>query len=205
MIEELDAFKSVLFKNKIKYTFKNDLIRFVINKKEIYVSNVGITFFNVGKLTKLINKISPTEIISFGTEAGLKNQKIGEVIVSNNVVCADLDLTNFNYKDGTIDKKKNKVIGPLMCSGSHFLSSKKEKENLKKRFKGVSTFDMETYIIYTVCREYNIPFMAMKAISDNGEKDPSISFEKNLNKASIASSKFVLNFIKNKSIKSLLK
>jgi len=204
MNEELDAFRSVLDKDKIKYTIKNDLIKFLLNKKEVFVANIGITFFNIGKLTKLIVQIKPSEIISFGTEAGLAKQKIGDVIVSNNVKCADLDLINFGYLDGTIDKHKDKVFGPLMVSGSHFMSSKKEKENLKNRFKGASTFDMETYAIYRVCKEYNIPYVSMKAISDNGEKDPSSSFEKNLAKATISSTKYILNFIKNKSIKSLL-
>jgi len=196
MNEELDAFKSVLVKNKIKHTFKNNLIRFNLNKKEIYVSTIGITFFNIAKLTKLINSIKPNEIISFGTCAGLGKQKIGDVIVSNNVKCADLDLTNFGYLDGTTNKKKDRVKGPLMISGSHFLSSKKEKENIKKRFKGASTFDMETYMIYCVAKEYNIPYVSMKAISDNGEKDPSSSFEKNLVKATISSSKSVFSYIK---------
>lgn len=205
MKEELDSFKTVLLSKKIKYCYKNDIYKFNLNKKEIYVTNIGITFFNVANFTKLINKIKPSEIISFGTSAGLNNQKIGEVIISNNVVCSDLDLSNFGYLDGSIDKKKDKVFGPLMCSGSHFMSSKEDKNNLKKRFKGVATFDMETYMLYCVCKNYQIPYISMKAISDNGEKDPSSSFEKNLNKATTESSKYILNFIKTKSIKSLLK
>lgn len=204
MNEELIPFVDALKEKKIKYTKVDNIYKFNLNEKTCYASTIGITFFNVAKLTKLINKIKPTEIILFGTQAGLNKQKIGDVIVSNNVICSDLDLVNFGYIDGTIDKKKTKAYGPLMCSGSHFMSTKLDKENLKKRFKGVSTFDMETYMIYRVCLEYDVPFMSMKGISDNGEHHPNDSFEKNLYKAALASSKYAINFIIKKSIKSLL-
>ncbi len=165
---------------------------------------VGITYFNIGRLAKLDVPNHYDEVICIGTLAGIADQPIGEVVVSNNCVCNDLYLSNFGYIDGTVSKQPRRTVGPLMVSGSKFLADKKEKKAVKQRFPGAYTFDMETFIFTEFFRTFDIPFICMKAVSDNGEEEPEGSFEENVTFVSSISAIYALSFIEKSSVKNLL-
>lgn len=209
MPEELEGFRQALVFLQIPYVAQCSR-KYGYFYTFTYAGNcctavaVGITYFNIGRLAKLDVPNHYDEVICFGTLAGIADQPIGEVVVSNNVVCNDLYLSNFGYIDGTVRKCPVRSIGPLMVSGSKFLSDKKEKKAVKQRFPGAYTFDMETFIFTEFFRTLDVPFICMKAVSDNGEEEPEGSFEENVTFVSSISAVYALSFIEKSSVRNLL-
>ena len=64
-------------------------------------------------------------------------------------------------------------------SGSSSLSSTVEKEKIKNRFKGAVSFDMETFMWSRIYEVYDVPFLSIRGVSDNGEESPEGSYLEN--------------------------
>lgn len=86
----------------------------------------------------------------------------------------------------TIDKKtleafhirKPKVYIGTIASGDQFISAKKIKNNLLKKYPETKAVEMEGAAIAQVCFEYKIPFAAARIISDKAKHRADINYEK---------------------------
>lgn len=194
MEEELEGFRIALDNEGYSYCSSYEdgfkILSFSINGTKCVAINAGITFFNVGRLSRFIESFTPEQVVNFGTCAGIKDQSKGSIIMTQRTVCNDLDLTNFGYLDGTTLKKRISKIEdqPLIVSGSKFLASDKEKEKVLKRFPDAVAFDMESFMYDCLCREYGIPLLIVRAVSDSGDEEAEGSFEENVVKVSAISS-----------------
>ena len=156
------------------------------------VMKAGVTFFNVINIDS-----SPyDEVINFGTCASLSDKyKLFDVIVSNNVRCADLNLTQFEYVDGTLYKYNlpDNLIGPVIVSGSSFLDNERDRQKLVKRF-GAVVYDMESFMYSRLCPN----FLSVRAVSDGGSTE---EYNKNTEIASLKSFEYAINIVFTSTIK----
>ncbi|MDF7669780.1 5'-methylthioadenosine/S-adenosylhomocysteine nucleosidase [Orbaceae bacterium ESL0721] len=170
----------------------------------------------------LLNNYSVDAVINTGSAGGLSTQlNIGDIVVSSDVFYHDVDLTAFGYKAGqmsgcpaafeadtyyqSVAKESinlqgvNAVIGSI-GSGDAFINGKEQLANIKNTFPNAVAVEMEAAAIGHVCWLSVIPFVVVRAISDNGDNESAIDFKEFLALAAKQSSKVVesmLNIIVN--------
>jgi nucleoside phosphorylase len=157
----------------------------------------GVTMLKTYQLYPMLLLEKVDEVIQVGTCAGLKQQPIGTVIHAKTFFNHDLDLTAFGRPQGWLWKEQVQVIKPVLVSGSKFLSSKVEAEKVVALY-DADGFDMESFGFYTICRDQNIPFSSIRAVSDNGEHHANKTFEDHLRFASTQAASYTLTYLLNK-------
>ena len=217
MEEEITKLKEVM---KINQTMEISDFIFYIGK--IYDKDVILAKSNEGKVNSAI--CTQTMILNFKLSciinvgvAGSLTEKldVGGIAISSSTVEFDLDTTALGYELGyafglnkvyvECDKnlynkiydiassEYNTVIGTILSSDK-FVSDDNLKKELKDKFKEAVAVDMETASISHVCKINNIPFCAIRAISDNTK---AIEYKEFLNIATKNLYNVVINYIKN--------
>ncbi len=191
LIEKLTD-KEEIFCGALKYA------KGKLNGKEIVVCKCG-----VGKVASstaaalMIEKFKPDSLINIGVAGGVKPLRQGDIVIANKTVQHDYDGTADGLKLGQIhgfdsvyfDCDENLVkniekiakargfsykIGTV-ATGDCFVSSKDKSNAIAKTFDAIA-FDMESGAINQLCTVQNIPFVALRAISDNGDDEAVKSF-----------------------------
>lgn len=217
MEEEITKLKEMM---EIYTQKKISNIEFYIGK--IYEKDIVLARSNEGKVNSaictqtLILNFNVSQIINVGVAGGISPKlEIGGVAISKDTVEFDLDTTALGYKLGytfgiesvyvecekniyekiyNISKKQfNTVIGTIGSSDT-FISNENKKEFLKNNFNNLIAVDMETASINHVCKINNVPFCAIRAISDITK---SIEYREFINIAINNLTKVILNYIKN--------
>ena len=83
----------------------------------------------------------------------------------------------------------------LICSGDSFINSEEKIAQIKADFPNVTAVEMEATAIAQVCHAFDVPFVVVRAISDAGDGEASMSFEEFLPLAAKQSSALVLGMI----------
>lgn len=189
-----------------------------INGKKIALlqSGIGKVAAAIGT-TALLQIAQPDVVINTGSAGGItKGLKVGDIMISDETRYHDVDVTAFGYEKGQLpanpatflsDKKladlayqiaeeqEQSVKRGLICSGDSFISSEEKIAQIKTDFPNVAAVEMEATAIAQVCHAFNIPFVVVRAISDAGDGEASISFEEFLPLAAKQSSTLVLGMI----------
>lgn len=179
----------------------------------------GIGKVNAALTTSvIIERFAPDYVINTGSAGGLKaGIQIGDVVVGNEVAHHDVDATVFGYVPGQvpqlpprffanqhlIDAAKQaaqvftgaEIHTGLIVSGDQFIGTAEQNRLIKENFADVVAVEMEAAAIAQTCHQLNVPFVIIRAISDNGDVNASISFDQFLQRAAIHSAKMVLNLI----------
>lgn len=164
----------------------------------------------------LIIKERPTEMISLGVAGGFRDLNIGEAAVAISLVQHDVDTTALGDPLGflsgldTVEIKTDKAVGEGLYSaaekagisvryckfatGDQFVVSSRIKQ-IKKDF-DADVFEMEGGAIAQACYRANIPFGAVRVISDNG--DAQADYEVFKFEAADKSMKIISEYLKNK-------
>lgn len=124
-------------------------------------------------------------VINVGFAGGTKETKLGDIIIGNNFVYGDVDLSNggFGYEYGQMANcprvfsteikiqnidKLNCYYGD-MCTCDSFTTSSDIVDNLQNNYfndLSIRCFDMESAAFAQACYNYSIPFIAIRSISD---------------------------------------
>ncbi|NUE66767.1 5'-methylthioadenosine/adenosylhomocysteine nucleosidase [Snodgrassella sp. ESL0253] len=179
----------------------------------------GIGKVNAALTTSvIIERFAPDYVINTGSAGGLKaGIQIGDVVVGNEVAHHDVDVTVFGYVPGQvpqlpprffadqhlIDAAKQaaqvftgaEIHTGLIVSGDQFIGTAEQNRFIKENFADVVAVEMEAAAIAQTCHQLNVPFVIIRAISDNGDANASISFEQFLQQAAIHSAKMIINLI----------
>ena len=89
---------------------------------------------------------------------------------------------------------KEKIVFGRTMTGEMFIDQEKRHE-IKARFQPL-TVDMETAAIAHVCYVNEVPFVAVRTISDTEEESGEGNFEQNCNRASERSAEFIREILK---------
>jgi adenosylhomocysteine nucleosidase len=170
------------------------------------LSGVGRTNTSINA-TLIIDHFKPSEIINIGTAGGLlQKQKILDVVIPEDVVAVDIDLTALGFEYGSVmgapkaystdDKMRAKLSlnngltmhGGTVGSSEAFICKPEQVAEIHRRFgeNRVACVEMEAFSIAVACHRFGIPFAVIRSLSDvpaHGEGNE-LNFNEFLQKAS---------------------
>jgi len=177
--------------------------------KDVVLVRCGIGKVNAAFCTQiLIDTFKVNVIINTGV-AGAMNDKLNilDVVVSDDVLYHDFDVTGFGYKIGEIPRmdssvfkadeklvniavkaaesilQNERVFRGRVVSGDVFVSSAELKEKINKEFSAYCT-EMEGAAIGHVSYLNNTPFVIIRAMSDKADGSAHSNFNEFVEKAS---------------------
>ena len=189
-----------------------------INGKAVALlqSGIGKVAAAIGTAA-LLQLTKPDAVLNTGSAGGVaRGLKVGDIVISDETRYHDVDVTAFGYEKGQLpanpaaflsDKKladlAEKVAQEqgqlvkrgLICSGDSFINSEQKIAQIKADFPNVTAVEMEATAIAQVCHAFNVPFVVVRAISDAGDGEASLSFEEFLPLAAKQSSALVLGML----------
>lgn len=211
--EYLPFVEDVKIYNPKKYDYYGkDAITFNIDDNEIICILCGIGKVNAATAAAFLADRCDI-ILNYGLSGGISRVRRGEISLPDKYLEHDFDLTVIGYKPCekprqeyiySADQKLlslakelfSGVVGTAVC-GDRFVSSDKDRRFLKDTFNAVSC-DMETGAIASVCHLADIPFMAIRRISDDAGDEAVESYnDMNKNEGETLSQLFIkyLNFV----------
>lgn len=217
MDEEKAEIEKLISNKEIK---KINNLKFIIGKikdKNIVLVQCGVGKVNAARTTqKLIDKFNITTIINVGVAGAINsNLKIGDVIIAKKVIQHDFDITAFGHNKGYItdvgegiesdknllekvkeirqDNSYKTKIG-IIATGDIFCTDIKMKEKINNKF-NADVVDMECGAIAQVSFLENIPFLAIRSVSDIPNGDNAKTFDENLKIASKIASEVLYNIL----------
>lgn len=160
-----------------------------VGKNQVVICNCFEGKVNAAVGTQLlISKFNVDIVINIGVAGGVsKELNICDLVVATSAVEFDLDTTVLGYEQGyvfglqrvdmecdnDISLKLNSIASKYgntrfgkIASSDKFISDTSITEMLDKKFSAIAV-DMETASICHVCNLNNVPFGAIRAISDN--------------------------------------
>lgn len=173
--------------------------KFDSDKKIILVKS-GIGKVNMASCAQhLIDKFDVDVLINLGVGGAINNKlKIGDLVIAKDLVQYDFDLSAFKYQIGFIpdiekkffdaDKKilelaekfcseqeknmdnENNIYFGRIASGDKFICDQKDKEFIRKNF-DADCVEMEGAAAAQVAFLNNIPFAAIRVISDSANSN----------------------------------
>ena len=187
--------------------------------KEVVVCRCGIgKVFSSTATALMIEKFAPVAIINIGVAGGAKPLCQGDIVVSKRTVQHDYDGTADGLKMGqvhgfdsqyfncdenlvnaiskVIDEFGYSYIVGTVATGDCFVSDNAKSSFIAKTF-DANAFDMESGAINQVCNVQNVPFVALRAISDNGDDSAMKSFYEFVTEAATRSISIISKYIQN--------
>ena len=177
----------------------------------VYAVHCGIGKVNSASATMYLYSLGCDTILSYGYSGGISGVKKGDVVICNQFLEHDFDLTCLGYKicekpgqeyiyDADIGLVElfreicpEAKIG-MAVSGDCFVNSNILREKLKTEF-GAMSCDMETAAIASVCRQTGMAFSAVRQISDDAGDDANASYSEVAYSGNIAPADIVLKLI----------
>ncbi len=187
---EYDPFRKVAseFNPEEFTTLTNNCIRFNFNDKiQVVAMECGIGKVNAAIAALwLINEEKVDAILNVGLSGAVQNVQRNFIVAGTEYMECDFDLTAIGYdlgvkpQDVYIYKADEKLVSfAEKCSvdyfgklgtGDIFLADSALKAKFRDTF-GICSFDMETGAIAAVCHKAQIPFLAIRKISDDCDEN----------------------------------
>ena len=167
-------------------------ITFELNDATVICINCGIGKVNAAAVASALASLNCDAILNFGLSGGISGASRGGLFVPDKFLEHDFDLTVLGYKPCEkprqkfiyeVDAELESIFKSVACTdfggtavcGDRFISSKKDSDFLKETF-FATTCDMETAAIASVCDMADIPFAALRRISDDAGDSASDSY-----------------------------
>ncbi len=180
-------------------------------KAEVYSLLCGIGMVNAAAAAAHFKTLGCDIILNYGLSGGISGIKRNELTLGTQFVEHDFDLTGIGYKlcekpnqeyVYNSDEKLNALFKAMVpnvklgtaVSGDSFICDNAVKQRLTESF-GAMSCDMETAAIAYVCNYGNIPFLALRRISDDAGDDAIDSYREMNEKAEAVLSDLIIDFI----------
>ena len=159
-----------------------------IGLHEVAVAKCGIGKVNAAlSSSELVNALHPDLVINSGVAGGLdEKMSIGDILVADRIAYHDVwcgpgtkvgqaDMCPLYYvpRDSELQtlcelacRPENRIKFGLLCSGDRFISTPEEVMNIKSSFPEAMACDMESAAIAQACHKRNVPFIAVRVMSD---------------------------------------
>lgn len=192
----------------------------MIDDQEIIVVESGIGKVLASITTSLlIQKYDVDVIINTGSAGGIgKGLAVGDVVLSNQVAYHDVDVTGFGYEYGQLPagmplyydasqeliqafEQAAKVAGlntktGLIVTGDTFVNRSEKVQEILSHFPQALACEMEGAAIAQTARQFNVPFIIIRAMSDTAEEEATQSFDEFIIEAGRRSAEMVLAYIR---------
>ncbi|PAV28980.1 5'-methylthioadenosine/S-adenosylhomocysteine nucleosidase [Virgibacillus profundi] len=193
-------------------------------KGKLHGRNVVLLKSGIGKVnaamatTILHERFSPTHVINTGSAGGFaQNLEVGDVVISNQVVHHDVDVTAFDYEYGQVpgmpamftadSELVLKAVSAvneinlqyeegIIATGDSFMEDPERVAFVNEKFPAMIASEMEAAAVAQVCYQYNKPFVIIRALSDIAGKQSAVSFDDFLEKAAKNAAQLIMAIIK---------
>lgn len=209
MEEEREAIVKIMTEIKIEQIYNLKFLRGKIQEKNCILVKSGVGKVNAARTTQImLQNFDIQYVINLGA-GGSVNQvlNIGDVLIGKQVVQHDFDITAFGHSKGYITGIGNAIICDrnlvdeleqiiksipernyqiklgIIATGDIFCTESWMKNKIRAKF-DADVVDMECAAIGQVCYLDNVPFMAIRAISDTPNGKNASTFDENLKLAS---------------------
>ncbi|MEE1186088.1 MAG: 5'-methylthioadenosine/S-adenosylhomocysteine nucleosidase [Acutalibacteraceae bacterium] len=179
---------------KIDTVYKMTRAQFNVKNNEVSALCCGVGKVNAALGATVLAMQGAQAIFSVGYSGGIAFVERGDTVVGTNFIEHDFDLTPLGYKRGqkpseplfyNADKKLNDIIfsvfpdikkGVMVC-GDCFVCDDLLKTELKLEYSATAC-DMETAAAAAVCYKFDIPFVAIRRISDDAGDNADVLYKK---------------------------
>ena len=194
MKEEVKEIENEMVDKKTASVSGMDFVQGRINGHEVVLGQCGMGKVNAAMCAlTLINEFGATRLINTGVGGGLsKDLGINDFVISTDVVQHDFDVSAIGFKKGEIpftglisfaaDEKlreqalaavkdsapNSQVIEGRICSGDQFVSTAEQVSKITSEYGGMCA-DMESGGVSQVCYLCKVPFVIIRAISDDSD------------------------------------
>ncbi len=198
--EEMAAIKNEISNITEEKKYEVSFFRGNLYGNEVVFVQSGIGKVNAAlTATLLIQEYKVDQIIFSGVAGSLDVKiKVGDVVISEDIVQHDVDVLEFGYKKGQIPgvdtwafkadegllsqckriKADNyKIFFGRILTGDQFISGKKIKKQLGQEFEALCT-DMESGAVAQVCHRLGVKFIVIRSISDSVTEDSGMEYNK---------------------------
>ncbi|AQW83223.1 5'-methylthioadenosine/adenosylhomocysteine nucleosidase [Campylobacter pinnipediorum] len=184
--------------------------------------DIVVAYSKIGKVNStitasiMIEKFKAQKLIFTGVAGALRDDlKIGDLFYATSLAQHDLDITAFGHPNGyvpgieiftktddglnEIAKKvaSNKSIdlkSGIIATGDQFICKQSIKDWIKDTFKA-DVVEMEGASVAQVCKQLDIPFFMLRAISDEAGGGAEFDFDEFLKSSAKLSAEFVLSMV----------
>ena len=217
VVADSDEYKPLLnFIEKTNYEEYSFLGRmahkFKIGNAQVVSILCGIGKVNATAAAMHLVDIGCNIILNFGLSGGISGVFKGDVCLCDKFLEHDFELTGIGYKpcekpsqryvynaDVLLIEKFKQIFSNVKVgtavTGDRFICNEKDREYFKNEFSAMSR-DMETAAIAYVCDFANIPFLALRRISDDAGADAVDSYREMNTAAEAVLSDYIIDFIK---------
>lgn len=168
----------------------------------------------------LLEKYKPDVIINAGSAGGFsKNLKVGDIVISSDVVHHDVDVTAFGYKFGQVPAMPETFVADeklvelavegaskltdvafekgLIGTGDIFIHTPEARAAIAQKFPNIMAGEMEAAAIAQVAHMFGTPFVVVRSLSDIAGDNSGVSFEEYLPKAAKNSAELIMYMVGN--------
>lgn len=219
MEEEVSILRDKLEDKKFTTIANCEFIEGKINGADVVLVRSGIGKVNAAMATTLLlEQFNPEVVLNTGSAGGFaEDLEVGSVVISDEVVHHDVNVTAFGYKHGQVPqmpatftsdetliryaKDAVEEIGEhtagtgLIASSDTFMSDPAHVARVRELFPEMIAAEMEAAAVAQVCYQFEKPFVVIRALSDIAGKEAPMSFDEFLPIAAKHSSEIVLRVI----------
>lgn len=209
MDEEREAIINIMTDIKVEQIYNLRFLKGKIQGKNCILVKSGIGKVNAARTTQImLQKFEVQYIINLGAGGSINGMlNIGDVLIGKQVVQHDFDITAFGHSKGyitgvgdsiicdrnlvnefeqilqSIPERNYQIKIGVIATGDIFCTETWMKDKIRAKF-NADVVDMECAAIGQVCYLDNVPFMAIRAISDTPNGKNATTFDENLKLAS---------------------
>lgn len=222
MDSEVQELKNEMPDAKITSVAGMDFYEGHIHDKDVVVVKCGIGKVNAAICTQILaDRYKVDSVINTGVAGSLNSDiDICDIVISNDAIEHDMDVTALGYERGVIPDMDNsvfhsdsrlidvavksieeanlsvKIFTGRVVSGDQFIAGKEKKDDLVNTFAG-DCAEMEGASIAHVAYVNNIPCLIIRAISDKADGSAEMDYPTFEKKAAANSIKILKQLIKN--------
>lgn len=200
MEEEIRELKRQIEEQTIIEHLGNVFVEGKLHGKEVVLVQSGIGKVNATITVVLLKQLFEVDyIINTGSAGALDSAlEVGELIIAHSLAYHDVDVTGFGYKAGQMAGMPEEyypdtyllrtaqaacraidiepAIG-LVVSGDQFVNSSIQKENILRYFPNARAVEMESTAIAQAAYVMAIPFVIIRAVSDDSDGEAPMTFD----------------------------
>ncbi|KRM46383.1 MTA SAH nucleosidase [Lentilactobacillus parabuchneri DSM 5707 = NBRC 107865] len=220
MDEELAILKEALSNEQTTHYGDADYFLGKINNQSLVLVQSGIGKVQAGITTStLINEFHVDAVINSGSAGGIgTGLSVGDIVVATETAYHDVDVTTSGYKMGQLpgfparfpasSELGDKIIKAaqasgvnahrgLIVSGDQFIADTKRIAEIKQNFPDALCSEMEGAAVGQVAYQNKVPYTVIRAMSDVGDEDAEVSFDKFIITAGKKSGQMLIDLFKN--------
>ncbi len=207
--EEREAILNIMTDVKVEQIYNLRFIRGKIQEKDCILVKSGIGKVNAARATQvMIHNFDVQYIINLGAGGSINGMlNIGDILIAKQVVQHDFDITAFGHSKGYISGLGDKIICDrdlvnemeqivqsipersyqikmgVIATGDIFCADPWMKDKIRAKF-SADVVDMECAAIAQVCYLDNVPFIAVRSVSNTPNGKNANTCDENLKLAS---------------------